>query len=86
MIFMNPMFNQHIFKNAAALRLVFSACFFCSLARADEAPSLLSNGTFESDSKNAGWPGGWSHPDDVNVVGNCLPYRLGPEAWLNAAS
>jgi len=31
------------------------------------------------------YAGGWSHPDDVNVVGNCLPYRLGPEAWLNAA-
>jgi len=29
--------------------------------------------------------GGWSHPDDVTVTGNCLPYLLGPEAWLNAA-
>ena len=34
---------------------------------------------------NVLYSGGWSHPDDVNVVGNCLPYRLGPEAWLNAA-
>ncbi len=29
--------------------------------------------------------GGWSHPDDITVIGNCLPYLLGPEAWLNAA-
>jgi hypothetical protein len=29
--------------------------------------------------------GGWSHPDDITVEGNCLPYLLGPEAWLNAA-
>ena len=29
--------------------------------------------------------GGWAHPDDISVVGNCLPYLLGPEAWLNAA-
>ena len=29
--------------------------------------------------------GGWSHPDDIAVIGNCLPYLLGPEAWLNAA-
>src|SRR5437660_1033632 len=31
------------------------------------------------------YSGGWAHPDDINVVGNCLPYLLGPEAWLNAA-
>ena len=29
--------------------------------------------------------GGWAHPDDITAVGNCLPYLLGPEAWLNAA-
>jgi hypothetical protein len=29
--------------------------------------------------------GGWAHPDDINGQGNCLPYLLGPEAWLNAA-
>ena len=29
--------------------------------------------------------GGWTHPDDIAVQGNCLPYLLGPEAWLNAA-
>jgi hypothetical protein len=29
--------------------------------------------------------GGWSHPDDIANVGNCLPYLLGPEAWLNGA-
>jgi Domain of unknown function (DUF4124) len=29
--------------------------------------------------------GGWAHPDDINVQGNCLPYLLGPEAWLNSA-
>lgn len=29
--------------------------------------------------------GGWAHPDDIAVQGNCLPYLLGPEAWLNAA-
>jgi len=29
--------------------------------------------------------GGWSHPDDISASGNCLPYLLGPEAWLNAA-
>jgi len=31
------------------------------------------------------YSGGWAHPDDINAVGNCLPYLLGPEAWLNAA-
>jgi uncharacterized protein DUF4124 len=31
------------------------------------------------------YSGGWAHPDDVTVVGNCLPYLLGPEAWLNGA-
>lgn len=31
------------------------------------------------------YAGGWSHPDDITAVGNCLPYLLGPEAWLNAA-
>jgi Domain of unknown function (DUF4124) len=29
--------------------------------------------------------GGWDHPDDITVQGNCLPYLLGPEAWLNSA-
>jgi hypothetical protein len=29
--------------------------------------------------------GGWSHADDISGVGNCLPYLLGPEAWLNSA-
>ena len=29
--------------------------------------------------------GGWSHPDDITMTGSCLPYLLGPEAWLNAA-
>jgi hypothetical protein len=31
------------------------------------------------------YSGGWAHPDDITVQGNCLPYLLGPEAWLNAA-
>ena len=31
------------------------------------------------------YAGGWSHPDDINAQGNCLPYLLGPDAWLNAA-
>ena len=31
------------------------------------------------------YAGGWAHPDDINEVGNCLPYMLGPEAWLNGA-
>ena len=31
------------------------------------------------------YSGGWAHPDDIAVIGNCLPYLLGPEAWLNAA-
>ena len=31
------------------------------------------------------YSGGWAHPDDITAVGNCLPYRLGPEAWLNGA-
>jgi hypothetical protein len=31
------------------------------------------------------YSGGWAHPEDITMVGNCLPYRLGPEAWLNAA-
>jgi hypothetical protein len=39
-------------------------------------------GCFASDVLYAG---GWSHPDDITVQGNCLPYMLGPEAWLNAA-
>jgi len=29
--------------------------------------------------------GGWSHPDDIPAAWNCLPYTLGPEAWLNSA-
>jgi hypothetical protein len=29
--------------------------------------------------------GGWAHPEDITVRGNCLPYVLGPEAWLNGA-
>jgi len=29
--------------------------------------------------------GGFAHADDISGVQNCLPYRLGPEAWLNAA-
>jgi uncharacterized protein DUF4124 len=29
--------------------------------------------------------GGFSHPDDITAAYNCLPYRLGPGAWLNAA-
>lgn len=29
--------------------------------------------------------GGFSHPDDIATTYNCLPYRLGPRAWLNAA-
>jgi hypothetical protein len=31
------------------------------------------------------YSGGWSHPDDINVGYGCLPYHLGPEAWLNGA-
>jgi hypothetical protein len=31
------------------------------------------------------YAGGWSQPEDIAVTGNCLPYLLGPEAWLNAA-
>ncbi|HJQ85752.1 MAG TPA: DUF4124 domain-containing protein [Candidatus Binatia bacterium] len=31
------------------------------------------------------YSGGWAHADDITVEGNCLPYLLGPEAWLNAA-
>jgi len=34
---------------------------------------------------NVLFSGGFSHPDDITVVGNCLPYVLGPDAWLNAA-
>ena len=34
---------------------------------------------------NVLYSGGWAHPDDINEVGNCLPYMLGPEAWLNGA-
>jgi hypothetical protein len=29
--------------------------------------------------------GGFSHPDDIAAAYNCLPYQLGPQAWLNAA-
>jgi hypothetical protein len=29
--------------------------------------------------------GGFSQPDDIAAAYNCLPYRLGPRAWLNAA-
>jgi hypothetical protein len=31
------------------------------------------------------YSGGFSHADDISSTLNCLPYRLGPEAWLNAA-
>ncbi len=34
---------------------------------------------------NVLFAGGWAHPDDITLTGNCLPYLLGPEAWLNAA-
>jgi hypothetical protein len=29
--------------------------------------------------------GGFSHPDDISSTLNCYRYRLGPDAWLNAA-
>ena len=29
--------------------------------------------------------GAWGHADDISGVGNCLPYMLGPEAWLHSA-
>ena len=29
--------------------------------------------------------GGFAHANDISPTLNCLPYRLGPEAWLNAA-
>jgi hypothetical protein len=29
--------------------------------------------------------GGFAQPDDIAGELNCYPYRLGPEAWLNAA-
>jgi hypothetical protein len=31
------------------------------------------------------YSGGWAHSEDITVEGNCLPYLLGPQAWLNAA-
>jgi hypothetical protein len=40
---------------------------------------------FDCYASNILYFGGWAHPDDVTVVGNCLPYILGPEAWLNGA-
>lgn len=44
--------------------LAFSlACFTCALAQTNEAPSLLDNGTFTTDSKSAGWPDGWTRPE-----------------------
>ncbi len=47
------------------LNLITLGVLFISNAAlaADEAPSLLSNGTFETDSKSAGWPDEWSHPE-----------------------
>jgi hypothetical protein len=40
---------------------------------------------FDCYAANVLYSGGWAHPDDINEVGNCLPYMLGPEAWLNGA-
>jgi hypothetical protein len=40
---------------------------------------------FDCYASNVLYAGGWSHPDDITVQGNCLPYVLGPEAWLNGA-
>lgn len=31
------------------------------------------------------WAGGFSHAGDISGVQNCYAYRLGPNAWLNAA-
>ncbi len=39
------------------------ACFTCALAQTNEAPSLLENGTFKTDSKSAVWPDGWTRPE-----------------------
>lgn len=43
----------------ASLALVFC---FCLQSFAQQPASLLSNGTFTTDSKGAGWPDGWTHP------------------------
>ena len=47
----------------AAALLDASLTALCGAAPAtNETPSLLSNGTFATDSKGVGWPDGWSHP------------------------
>jgi len=48
-----------------ALTRFASLCILLSgaIQAADDAPSLLANGTFEIESKGVGWPDGWSHPD-----------------------
>jgi uncharacterized protein DUF4124 len=40
---------------------------------------------FDCYAANVVYAGGWGHPDDIAQAGNCLPYLLGPEAWLNSA-
>ncbi len=46
-----------------ALGLAFFTPATDSVLGANEAPSLLSNGTFETDSKSADWPDEWPHPE-----------------------
>ena len=46
-----------------ALGLAFFTPATDSVLGANEAPSLLSNGTFETDSKSVDWPDEWPHPE-----------------------
>src|SRR5262245_13710531 len=40
---------------------------------------------FDCFASNILFAGGWLHPDDIANYGNCLPFLLGTEAWLNSA-
>ncbi len=61
-IFFNLIFNHRASKGVMVLCLILSALAPRSVFGANELPSLLSNGTFDTDSSGAGWPDGWSHP------------------------
>jgi uncharacterized protein DUF4124 len=52
-----------------------------------DAPRVYDEGRLMFGCFTAGtlYYGGFAHADDISPVQNCLPYRLGPEAWLNAA-
>lgn len=52
-----------------------------------DAPRVYDEARLKFGCYSAGvlWAGGFSHANDISGILNCYPYRLGPNAWLNAA-